>query len=230
MRTTMMTSPSIKLPSRRLLTFAEPRLRFAYDQPLEDPKEGLTLFGPPEKAQRTTVRGCWHGRWNPAVRGVSRKDVFDPSIVAESGASRRILELADSISELVDQLNKRHADKNGEDLFKATNKTAQALVRIRKVAKSHEQCQTLIDNLYFLFRESVGARLGDQWLDSFPDINDLRTDLRHDSQLRKSRKVRAKRRKIAGAFEKYAGGGTPDTMEPANFPLVQSNNSQCHRR
>ena len=45
----MMTSPSIKLPSRRLLTFAEPRLRFAYDQPLEDPKEGLTLFGRPEK-------------------------------------------------------------------------------------------------------------------------------------------------------------------------------------
>lgn len=48
MKTTMMTSPSVKFPSRRLLTFTEPRLRFAYGQALEDPKEGLMLFGPPE--------------------------------------------------------------------------------------------------------------------------------------------------------------------------------------
>ncbi|HEX8364566.1 MAG TPA: hypothetical protein VF603_04695 [Allosphingosinicella sp.] len=36
-------------PSPRLLTFAEPRLRFAHDQALDDPKDGLMLFGPPEK-------------------------------------------------------------------------------------------------------------------------------------------------------------------------------------
>ena len=35
-------------PSDRLLTFAEPRLRFAHGQMLEDPKDGLTLFGPHE--------------------------------------------------------------------------------------------------------------------------------------------------------------------------------------
>jgi hypothetical protein len=45
----MMTAPGNRLPKRRLLTFPEPRLRFAYDQILEDPKDGLTLFGPPEK-------------------------------------------------------------------------------------------------------------------------------------------------------------------------------------
>ncbi len=37
-----------QLPSQRLLTFSEPCLRFAHDQLLEDPKDGLTLFGPPE--------------------------------------------------------------------------------------------------------------------------------------------------------------------------------------
>jgi hypothetical protein len=59
----MTTSPSMKLPSRRLLTFAEPRLRFAYDQPLEDPKEGLTLFGPPEAPNglQYGVVGTAHG-------------------------------------------------------------------------------------------------------------------------------------------------------------------------
>jgi hypothetical protein len=35
-------------PDRRLLMFAEPRLRFAHDQILDDPKDGLMLFGPPE--------------------------------------------------------------------------------------------------------------------------------------------------------------------------------------
>lgn len=31
------------------MTFGEPRLRFGHDQVLEDPKDGLLLFGPPEK-------------------------------------------------------------------------------------------------------------------------------------------------------------------------------------
>lgn len=38
-----------RLPQRRLLTFPEPRLCFGYGQLLEDPKDGLLLFGPPEK-------------------------------------------------------------------------------------------------------------------------------------------------------------------------------------
>lgn len=39
-----------KIPSRNLVPFSEPRLRFGYDQALEDPKDGLLLFGPPEAA------------------------------------------------------------------------------------------------------------------------------------------------------------------------------------
>lgn len=34
---------------KTLLTFREPRLRFGFEQALEDPKDGLFLFGPPEK-------------------------------------------------------------------------------------------------------------------------------------------------------------------------------------
>jgi Protein of unknown function DUF262 len=150
-------------------------------------------------------------------------DVFDPSIVAESGVAGRVGELGESITQLIDQLNKKYAANTGEDLFKATNKTAQALVRIRKTAKSLDQYKALIDDLYFLFRESAGSRLESKWPSSFVDVNELRTDLRHDVDHGKAKKVRSKRRKIGKIFANYAGGGSPDTMEPTKFPLVQSN-------
>lgn len=157
-------------------------------------------------------------RISPSLAGV-----FDPSIVAESGVSGRVSNLGDSIAQLINQLNRKYAANGGDDLFKATNKTAQALVRIRKTAKSLDEYQALIDDLYFLFRESVGPRLGGNWPASFADVNELRTDLRHDVDHGAAGKVRSKRRKIGKIFGKYAGDGTPDTMEPAKFPLVQSN-------
>lgn len=150
-------------------------------------------------------------------------DVFDPSVIAESGVSGRIAALGDSIVQLIDQLNKKHSAKTGEDLFKATNKTAQALLRIRKPASDLEAYKALIDDLYFLFHESVGTRMGATWPPTFSHINDLRTDLRHDVDHGDAAKVRAKRRKAGTTFRLYAGGGTPDTVEPVKFPLIQSN-------
>src|ERR1700749_4125420 len=44
----MKTNPPNKMPKRLLLTFDDPRLLFAYGQKMTDPKDGLTLFGPPE--------------------------------------------------------------------------------------------------------------------------------------------------------------------------------------
>ncbi|MEX0806785.1 MAG: hypothetical protein WD688_26215 [Candidatus Binatia bacterium] len=143
--------------------------------------------------------------------------------MAESGVGGRISELGESITHLIEQLNNKYAAKTGEDLFKATNKTAQALMRIRKTAKSLDHYKGLIDDLYFLFRESAGSRLEGKWPVSFADVNELRTDLRHDVDHGKDKKVRSKRRKIGKIFAKYAGGGSPDTVEPAKFPLVQAN-------
>lgn len=47
-----MTKVKNKVPgiSRTLIPFTEPRLRFAHSQSLEDPKDGLLLFGPPGPA------------------------------------------------------------------------------------------------------------------------------------------------------------------------------------
>lgn len=150
-------------------------------------------------------------------------EVFDPSVIGESGVLGRVSSLGETITELVGQLNNKHAATKGEDLFKATNKTAQALVRIRKAAKDLGAYESLIDDLYFLFRESTGTRLGGSWPTSFAHVNDLRTDLRHDVDHGDPGKVRAKKRKAGSTFKSYAGGGTPDTIDPAKFPLIHAN-------
>lgn len=149
-------------------------------------------------------------------------DIFDPSVVAESGVSGRVAALRESIVQLIDQINKAHSARSGEDLFKATNKTAQALLRIGKPATDLKGYGDLIDDLYFLFRESVGSRLN-TWPLSFVHVNDLRTDIRHDVDHGDTGKVRAKKRKAGTTFSLYGGGGTPDTLEPVKFPLVQAN-------
>jgi hypothetical protein len=150
-------------------------------------------------------------------------DIFDPTIIAESGVSGRIGALGNSITQLVNQINQKFSAKNGEDLFKATNKTAQALTAIDKPIKTVEGYEALIDDLYFLFRESVGTRLGANWPSAFVHVNDLRTDLRHDVDHGEAAKVRAKKRKAGTTFTLYAGGGTPDTVDPIKFPLIQVN-------
>ena len=59
-------------------------------------------------------------------------EVFDPSVVVESGVTGRLTALGASIGELVGQINGRHNASKGEDLFRATNKTTQAFLRIHK--------------------------------------------------------------------------------------------------
>lgn len=181
-----------------------------------------------QRSVNANVKGGAKARHEILLRKLFRlspslADVFDPSIIAESGVSGRVANLGESIAGLVNQLNRKFAATGGEDLFKATNKTAQALVRIRKAAKNLDEYKALIDDLYFLFRESVGSRLGGNWPVSFADINELRTDLRHDVDHGDAGKVRTKRRKIGKIFGKYAGDGTPETISASKFPLGQSN-------
>ncbi|MFZ0286363.1 MAG: hypothetical protein WAL32_14130 [Terriglobales bacterium] len=181
-----------------------------------------------QRSVSANVRGGARARQEILLRKLFRlapdlAELFDPSVIAESGVSGRVATLGDSVAELVGQLNGKYAAKTGEDLFKATNKTAQAFLRIHKPAKNLTAYKAFIDDLYFLFRESVGTRIADPWPASFGHVNELRTDLRHDVDHGSPSKVRAKRRKAGTTFALYAGGGTPDTIDPAKFPLVQSN-------
>jgi hypothetical protein len=61
-------------------------------------------------------------------------DLFDPTIIHESGLRRRITELSESIAALIGQANSLYSSKHGVDLFKPTNKTAAAQLALGKPA------------------------------------------------------------------------------------------------
>ena len=147
---------------------------------------------------------------------------FDPTIVQESGTDGRVKQLGASISAVGSSGQSGLFGKHGEDLFKATNKTARALTRIGEPVSDLVGYGQLIDDLYFVFREGPGQRLSGTW-SALNDINTLRTDLRHDVDHGANSKVRAKRKGQADTFAKYAGSGTPETIGPSYFALVQAN-------
>jgi hypothetical protein len=149
-------------------------------------------------------------------------DAFDPSVMKASGISGRVKELAESVAAHIGRINSAYAATHGEDLFKATNKTAQALLAIGKPVCDLKGYSTLMGHLYFVFRESLGQRL--QMLpQSFTDVNTLRTDLQHDVDHGDPGKVKAKQKKIGDTFLKYSGIRTPQLLDAERFVLVQAN-------
>jgi len=149
-------------------------------------------------------------------------EVFDPAAIAESGMTGQIDQLGNSIALQIGVINSAYAGVNGCDLFKPTNKTTQALTRLGKPISNHSDYQRLVDDLYFLFHEGIGNRLGNSKPKSFAEVNDLRTELQHDLDHGKKSKVAAKRKKVSSTFAKYAGAPSPATVSPDRFPLVQA--------
>jgi hypothetical protein len=150
-------------------------------------------------------------------------DAFDPSVLIASGITGRVKELAESIASHIERINAAYSASHGEDLFKATNKTTQALLVIGKPIRDLASYSDLMGRLYFLFRESIGQRLGDSLPQSFVDVNSLRTELQHDVDHGEKSKIKAKRKKIGITFEKYAGIKTPQLLDAERFVLVQAN-------
>lgn len=149
-------------------------------------------------------------------------DSFDPSALKASGLSGRAKELAESITVHVGRINAAYAASHGEDLFKATNKTAQALLAIGKPVHDLAGYSAFVAHLYFLFRESIGQRL--QTLpQSFIDVNTLRTDLQHDVDHGEKNKAKKKQKEIGNTFLKYSGIKTPQLLDASRFVLVQAN-------
>lgn len=150
-------------------------------------------------------------------------EAFDPSVLVESGITGHVKELGDAISQQIANHNESYSAAHGEDLFKATNKTTQALLRIGKPIKNMSAYKAFIDDLYFLFKESIGPRLGSNIPQSFKDINLLRTDLQHDVDHGKKKDIVAKKKKIGNTFKKYSGQSSPSVINPGGFVLVQAN-------
>ena len=139
------------------------------------------------------------------------------------GINADIARISDSIRNLIATSNERYASKHGKDLFKPTNKSTKAINSIGTPITDLASYNSLIDNLYFIFRESVGQRLTNQLPESFSDVNDLRTMIQHDVDHGKAGKAGTKRKQLAAVFSKYSGVSSPDASGPAQFPLVQVN-------
>ena len=107
-------------------------------------------------------------------------DLLDPTAVAEGGPTASIREGGERIVRLITTINEAYSAQHGEDLFKPTNRTAMTLTRLGKRIGTLNEYQQLLDDLYFLFRESVGQRLAADVPPSFADVNQLRTDMKHD--------------------------------------------------
>lgn len=148
---------------------------------------------------------------------------FDSTVIASSGVGSRVAELGELIGTQIGRLNTAHAGKHGDDLFKATNKTSQALLRIGKPISDLTSYKSFVDDLYFIFREGVGQRLDGRLPSSFVDVNILRTDLQHDVDHGEKSKVVAKRKKIGATFGRYAGADSPEVLDPSRFVLAQAN-------
>jgi hypothetical protein len=155
---------------------------------------------------------------DPAVAAV-----FDPSALVESGLTGRIKELGEVIGAEIARLNAAYSGDHGKDLFKATNKTVPALTSLGKPIKDLTTYKKLITDLYFLFRESIGQRLGETVPVSFSDVNILRTDLQHDTDHGDNTKVKGKKKQAGSTFKKYSGEASPDVLDPTRFVLVQAN-------
>lgn len=148
-----------------------------------------------------------------------------PDLISMTEEGLRTSIRADSarIAQLVSDINTIYAAKNGGDLFKSTNRTTRALTRLAAPIRNFEDYEKMVDDLYFLFWESAGSRLSKKEPDSFGDIRDLRTDLRHDTDHGKRSAIRAKRKKTGRVFAKYAGSPSPVGLSPERFIVVQSN-------
>jgi len=149
--------------------------------------------------------------------------LFDPADVAGLGLHDALDAAGRRVAELVFKVNQAHAAQTGEDLIKPTTKVMEALTSLGKPIASFEDYKNLADRLYFVFREGPGGRLNGAVLESFEDVNDLRTAVQHDLDHGKPAKAATRRRDVGSTFQKYAGAPTPETLAPELFPVVQMN-------
>jgi hypothetical protein len=149
-------------------------------------------------------------------------EILGPESVTASGMEADIKRLGESVASKIESVNERYAAEKGQDLFKATNKTSAALMRLSKQITDYEAYKSFIDDMYFIFHEGIGQRLADKLPPTFADINNLRTALQHDVDHGKTSKVAAKKKQLGESFKKYSGESSPAGLAPDRFPIIQA--------
>jgi hypothetical protein len=150
-------------------------------------------------------------------------DALGPTHVARSGLHETIARAGESVTTLVERVNAHYSAKEGEDLFEITPRTSKTLRVLGDPISGYDDYSTFIDDLYFLVHEGTGQRLDGTKPQSFVDIRDLRTGLRHDLDHTSKGSVEAKKKAIGAVFARYSGGASsPETLSPERFALVQA--------
>jgi hypothetical protein len=148
-------------------------------------------------------------------------EAFGSNAIATSGLASTITETAETLGKQIHQINSAYSAIHGDDLFKSTNRTTNALMRLKTPASDLDSYTRLIEDLYFIFRESIGQRLATLPV-SFVDVNTLRTERQHDVDHGNATAVRSKRKKAGATFAKYSGAKTPEILDDNFFPLTQA--------
>ena len=145
---------------------------------------------------------------------------FNSSDLAESDFYTQIKRDTVDITSLIVKTNKNYSALHGEDLFKQTTKTVEALSVLPIEIKDLSGYKKFIESCYFIFHEGVGKRLDNNRPESFKDINMLRTYFRHDIDHGKKAKVKSKIIKIGKIFEKYSGHNSPENLPDERYHFV----------
>lgn len=136
---------------------------------------------------------------------------------------KNLSELTATIKDQIYKINKLYSSKAGEDLFKLTNKSINALSILGKPTRDANQFSEFIDSLYFLFYEGSGAckRLPSPPPQLLMDIKFLRTDIRHDIDHGDEKEIRKKHVRNAEILKKYSGKMTLQESSPEDFLATQ---------
>ena len=167
----------------------------------------------PETRQQILVRKL-------IIHDPSFQDLFSADEVAASKVGTEIERLGETIGSTITRLNDEYQPTHGRDLFKMTNRTLPALLRLGKPITDLDGYRQLIDDLYFLLYEGSWTRLGPK-PEVFRDVQLLRTDLAHDVDHGSQGDVSRKRKNIGTVFAKYAGSPSPRTVAPEQLAAIQ---------
>ncbi len=142
---------------------------------------------------------------------------------ATDEAAKNVAELGASARDLIYEINRRYAAAKGEDLFKMTTESSQALNTIAIPCHDLDRYGKLIDGLYFLVYEGSGScgRLPSPPPEFAMDVKFLRTAIRHDADHGDPGEIKKKKQRAGEIFEKYSGKKTPEECGPEELIVTQ---------
>ena len=131
---------------------------------------------------------------------------------ATDEVARNVTELAAGARDLIYEINRKYAAVHGEDLFKMTTESSQALTTIATPCTDQDQYGKFVDGLYFLIYEGSGAcsRLPVPSPDFAMNVKFLRTAIRHDVDHGDLGEIKKKKMRAGETFEKFSGKKTPE--------------------